>query len=121
MPYVSPLRGEPAAASCPVCATSFAPAANQRYCSKACRDTAWRRRHQAPPPAVAVPAATPRGAFTVYECSGCGTRSLGSQRCEDCGSFMRRVGIGGRCPHCDEAIALDELLGEEVTVIKSIR
>jgi len=27
---------------------------------------------------------------------------------------MRRIGIGGSCPHCDEAVAVAELLGEEV-------
>ena len=31
------------------------------------------------------------------------------QRCEDCGTFMRRVGIGGHCPACDEPVTIDEL------------
>jgi hypothetical protein len=114
MDHRTPSRGEPAAAICPVCEGAFIPATNQRYCTKACRDTAWRRRHQTPAPTIVVPPARPRRAFTIYECVACGTRSLGEQRCEDCGSFMARVGIGGRCPHCDEAVAVADLLGEEV-------
>lgn len=116
MPDVAPLRGEPAAASCPVCQQGFSPGSNQRYCSQTCRDAAWRRRHQQAHAAVAVPPARPRGALTVSECAECGTRSLGAQRCEDCGSFMRRVGIGGRCTSCDEVLTIDELVGEEATV-----
>ena len=27
---------------------------------------------------------------------------------------MRRVGIGGHCPHCDEPVAITDLLDEEV-------
>jgi len=54
-----------------------------------------------------------RRSSTVYECGDCGTRSLGEQRCE-CGRFMRRVGTGGHCPHCDEAVALSDLADEEV-------
>jgi len=30
-------------------------------------------------------------------------------------TFMRRVGPGGNCPHCDEPVAITDLLGEEVT------
>jgi hypothetical protein len=32
----------------------------------------------------------------------------------DCTTFMRKVGIGGSCPHCDEPVAVAELVGEEV-------
>jgi len=35
---------------------------------------------------------------------------LGDQRCDDCGTFMRAVGIGGLCPSCDEPHTIDELL-----------
>jgi len=27
---------------------------------------------------------------------------------------MRRIGLGGRCPHCDEAVAVADLLDQEV-------
>lgn len=26
--------------------------------------------------------------------------------------FCRRVGIGGLCPHCDEPVAISDLLGD---------
>jgi DNA polymerase II large subunit len=52
--------------------------------------------------------------MTVYECD-CGARAVGRQRCTECGTFMRRVGIGGACPHCDEPVAVVELVGPEVS------
>jgi hypothetical protein len=52
--------------------------------------------------------------MTVYECDGCGARDVGEQRCADCARFMRRLGIGGACPCCDEAITVAELTGLEV-------
>jgi predicted amidophosphoribosyltransferase len=61
-----------------------------------------------------VPRSKPRRPITVYECDSCGGRALGEQRCEECGAFMRRVGIGGCCPECDAPLAVSELLGEEV-------
>jgi hypothetical protein len=47
---------------------------------------------------------------TVYVCPSCETRFLGQQRCPDCGLFCRRVGPGGPCPHCEEPVALADLL-----------
>jgi len=47
---------------------------------------------------------------TVYECPEYETRLLGAQFCEDCRSFMRRLGPGGNCPCCDEPIAFEELV-----------
>jgi len=47
-----------------------------------------------------VPAARPRRPITIYECDLCGTRNLSEQRCNDCSTFMRRIGIGGCCPIC---------------------
>jgi hypothetical protein len=93
---------------------SFVPAPNKHYCGKPCRDTAWRRRHQVPVVPIVLPPNRPRRPFTVYECEACGTRSVGDQRCEDCGSFMRRIGLGGHCPHCDAAVAVADLLDGEV-------
>jgi hypothetical protein len=28
---------------------------------------------------------------------------------------MRRVGLGGPCPHCDGAVTINDLLGEAVS------
>ena len=100
--------------ACPVCQQRFKLIGRRRFCSDACRALAYRRRRDASRPTVVVPAARPRGPITVYECDGCGGRALGDQRCEQCGTFMRRVGIGGCCPSCDEPIALSELVDQEV-------
>jgi hypothetical protein len=99
---------------CPVCQRPFAPVGRRRFCSDACRKTAWRRRHQPPPTTVIVPSAQPRRPITVYACPDCDTRYLGEQRCNDCGVFCHRVGLGGTCPHCDEPIAVADLITTEV-------
>jgi len=44
----------------------------------------------------------------IYECPECGERQL-DRRCQDCNRFTRRVGIGGRCPHCDEPVTVADL------------
>lgn len=103
----SPSRNDGVTIACPRCGRVFAPAGRQRFCSAACRQAAWRRRHGPPPPAL--PARPPRSA-TVYECPTCGARFLGEQRCPDCQQFCRRVGPGGPCPHCDEPVAVTDLL-----------
>jgi hypothetical protein len=94
--------------SCQVCATSFHPKGRQRYCSDGCRHTAYRRRHQ-PPPAP-VPQARSRRDATIYECPDCDARFVGIQYCSDCHSFARRLGPGGACPCCDEAVLVADLL-----------
>ena len=90
------------------------PAPNQRYCLPACKAKAWRLRHQPEPAPIVVPPGRPRKPITVYECEACDTRSLGEQRCPDCNAFMRRVGLGGHCPHCDGEVAVTDLFDEEV-------
>ena len=97
---------------CPVCDQSFTPKGRQRYCTSACKATAYRRRHHNQPAPAVVPAAQPRRPITVYECATCGHRALGQQRCNDCHTFMTRIGHGGHCPSCDEPIAINELLNQ---------
>lgn len=53
-----------------------------------------------------------RPASTIYECSACGERRLGQQRCDDCNRFGRALGPGGPCPHCDEPVLLADLFPE---------
>jgi hypothetical protein len=60
-----------------------------------------------------VPNVQHRRTITVYECDGCGTRTLGEQYCAQCRTFMRRVGVGGYCPSCDEPVAVSDLLGQK--------
>lgn len=104
----------PVTMACPVCQGAFTVGGRRRFCSAACRAAAYRRRHAAARPLVVVPAAARRVPMTVYECDGCGARAIGEQRCTECHAFMRRVGIGGACPGCDEPIAVAELIGQEV-------
>ncbi len=99
---------------CPVCQRRFTPAGRRRFCSDACRKAAWRRRHQPPTAAIVVPPPRPRRPVTVYACPSCQARYLGEQRCQDCGVFCHRVGLGGACPSCDEPVAVADLLSEEV-------
>jgi len=110
----APLRNEDSndsAAACPACGQPFTPAGRRRWCSDACRQTAWRRRHPAPGPAGSGTAAPPAAAgnATIYQCPECDQRYLGQQRCDDCGTFCRRLGPGGACPHCDEPVAIKDL------------
>ena len=113
----SPSRDEPATGTCPVCHTDFTPNARQQYCSTPCRKTAFRRRHQHPlSTTIVVPTARPRRQITVYECSTCGERLHGEQRCHQCGVFTHRIGVGGSCPHCDQPVAITDLLDLEVTI-----
>ncbi|MDT4993118.1 MAG: hypothetical protein QOH97_3010, partial [Actinoplanes sp.] len=42
----------------PVCGTPFTPIRRQRYCTPACRQTAWRDRHHPPNPVAAAPPRT---------------------------------------------------------------
>jgi predicted RNA-binding Zn-ribbon protein involved in translation (DUF1610 family) len=115
-PPPNPSRDDPATMVCPTCQTHFTPTGRQRYCGTPCRKTAFRRRHQNPPITVAVPTAQPRRQNTIYECPNCGERLLGEQRCQQCATFTRRVGIGGPCPHCDGAVAVGDLLDTEMTI-----
>ncbi|HUY98629.1 MAG TPA: hypothetical protein VMW47_13620 [Verrucomicrobiae bacterium] len=95
---------------CPVCATPFTRVRRQRYCSTACRQTAWRRIHRPPLPVVAVPPRQRRRPITVYVCPDCEERYLGEQWCPDCQRPCRRIGFGGACPACDHPVALEDLL-----------
>ena len=58
-----------------------------------------------------MPKGDPRSG-TVYECPSCGVRYLGEQRCPDCRLFCRRIGPGGLCPHCDEPVAVADLIAD---------
>ncbi len=97
---------------CPVCWTPFTRVRRQRYCSDACRKTAWTRRHatNARHAELAVPQPIRRRDDTIYACGSCETRYHGQQWCHDCNQPCARVGLGGLCPHCDEPVALTDLL-----------
>jgi len=93
--------------SCGICGGPLPPGRTRRWCSEACRQAAWRIRSAAPRPVQ------PAKPDTIYECPECEARYLGVQRCEDCNLWCRRLGPGGYCPHCDELVALSDLLRPE--------
>ncbi|HEV8652154.1 MAG TPA: hypothetical protein VG276_22870 [Actinomycetes bacterium] len=105
-----PSRNGTVTAACGVCGGPLPPGRVRRWCSDACRQAAWRRRHTPSPTSPELPATRSRRTSTVYECPDCQTRLLGTQRCQDCGTFMRRLGPGGHCPCCDEPVTINELL-----------
>ena len=105
---MKPLRNHGETIRCAVCSTEFHPVGRQRFCDGACRQAAWRRRHAQPQPPV-LPTRAARLA-TVYVCTECDTRYLGEQRCPECQRFCKRVGPGGPCPHCDEPVAVADLI-----------
>jgi hypothetical protein len=109
----TPSRDDAATLSCPMCQRRFTPVGRGRYCCDYCRKKAWQRRHQPAPVPVVVPApGVPRRPITVYECASCGARALGEQRCEGCGVFMAKVGLGGLCPECGAPVAIPDLFDE---------
>ena len=103
----APSRNDGVTIACPCCAQPFVPVGRRRFCSAACRQTAWRRRHPLVLPPI--PDRSPRPT-TVYLCPTCETRFLSEQHCPDCNTFARRLGPGGPCPHCDEPVAVSDLL-----------
>ena len=102
----------------PTCLLCAAPrlSGRGRYCSAACRQRAFRLRHTALPNLEegllrnALRRRSTLTEHTVYECPACETRYLGEQRCPACNTFARRLGPGGPCPHCDEPVAVTDLL-----------
>lgn len=107
----SPSRNDGITIPCPCCTRNFTPSGRRRFCSDACRQAAWRRRHHPATPTVEMsPPPRPRRPGTVYSCPVCETRYLGQQHCPDCNTFCQRIGYGGTCPSCDEPVAHDELL-----------
>ena len=122
MKAFSPSGDDSATINCPMCQQPFTPFGRGRWCSDHCRKKAWRRQHQRPAAPLVLPdAGGPRRPITVYACDACGTRALGQQRCEDCGSFMHRVGIGGNCPSCDEPVAVCDLVDVELVPVDGTR
>lgn len=109
------LRDDAATTEGPLCRREFIASGRSRFCSDSCRKIAWRRRNQpGRAPLVVPPPGVARRLITVYECDGCGDRAVGDQYCEACSTFMRRVGVGGSCPHCDGAVAVTDLVAGAV-------
>ena len=111
--------GPAPARRCPAC-DAPRPSARARSCGDACKQRAYRLRHAgaAPPDDRALAADLKRrgalAAHTVYACPSCEARFVGERRCPDCNRFCRALGLGARCPDCDQPILLADLLGPEV-------
>ena len=98
-------------APCPACGKPVTRTGRRRWCSPACRQAGWRQRNPPPPAEPAPsPATRPAREHTIYQCGDCDQRYLGQQWCPDCNRPCRRVGPGGTCPHCDEPVALQDLI-----------
>ena len=91
---------------CEACGRAFPRRGRARFCSAACRQRAYRARQAATPP----PDTSSHQLQPLYECPGCSERLLGERRCPDCNLFCRKLGPGALCPHCDQPLALAELL-----------
>jgi hypothetical protein len=102
---------------CLVCGTVFEGRGRALYHSRACQQIAYRLRHQQdrePLLAAWTRELRERGTLveqTVYECVRCQERYLGERRCSACSLMCRKLGLGGRCLHCDEPMLVTELLG----------
>ena len=103
---VTGVRNETATTVCGQSGAGFTAVGRRRWCSDACRQAAWRRRRAAPRPTQ------PAKIDTVYECPQCQTRYLGTQRCDDCNTWCRRLGPGANCPHCDDLVAVSDLVAD---------
>jgi len=112
----TPLRNDSPPAdqqrACGACGCGFPARGRKAYCSDACRQRGFRLRRR---PADELPLGfarrLPKTAI-VYQCPECDARLLGQQRCEECGVFGRRLGPGGPCPHCNEVVAISDLLAD---------
>ncbi len=100
--------------SCPICGAGFTRSRRQRYCTPACRQAAWRAHTHTPAVTSTAVAPRHRREVTVYACAECDQRYLAQQWYPDCQRPCRRVDIGGLCPHCDEPVAIIDLLDQHV-------
>lgn len=102
------------AACCAACSGPLPIGRARRYCSQACRQEGYRRRHQPARTPVSLPARRSRLDGTIYQCSDCDQRYLSEQWCPDCNRPCQRLGAGGTCPCCEEIILLTDILEQEV-------
>ena len=108
---MTPPRNGTVTATCGACEAPLATTGRARlWCSDACRQAAWRRRHAPPSPQPALPPTRPARHTTIYQCPVCDIRQVGVQQCEECATFMHRLGPGGLTPCYQEPLTIDELL-----------
>src|SRR5215204_7783704 len=109
--------------ACVVCGAALS-TPQQRYCKRACQQRAYRLRQRRPAQlnVVILRAELKRrrqlAEHTVYKCPVCQTRLLEDQRCAECNTFARVVGLGGNCPECDAVVLLADLLGDGMIALR---
>ena len=101
------VRNDTATTVCGQCGADFTASDAAGGAPTPAAKSAWRRRRAAPPPPT-----QPAKIDTVYECPQCQTRYLGTQRCDDCNTWCRRLGPGANCPHCDDLVAVSDLVAD---------
>lgn len=106
----TPWRDADVTATCLACGGPRPTGHGRAYCSDACRQAGYRRRHAPEVPERVLPRPVSRTATGVYECPGCGERLAGRRRCDDCNLYARRLGTGGACHACGEILTIEELV-----------
>jgi hypothetical protein len=79
------------APGCPACGQPLPAGRSRRFCSAACRQAAYRRRHQRVAPVAVLPPRRSRLQGTLYQCPECDTRYLAEQWCPDCSRPCQRL------------------------------
>ena len=97
------------APGCAACGAPLPAGRSRRFCSPACRQAAFRRRHQSAAAQNPLQPRRSRLEGTIYQCPECETRYLSEQWCPDCSRPCQRLGVGGICPCCEEVITVEEL------------
>jgi hypothetical protein len=111
------VAGSASSRRCLACGKLFEGRGRALYHSRACQQVAYRlRRQQGRESLLAARAGELRERQalveqTIYECVSCQERYLGERRCPSCNLMCRKLGLGGRCLHCDEPMLVTELLG----------
>ena len=102
------------APGCPACGAPLPTGRARRFCSPACRQAAYRRRHQSATHQAVLPPRRSRLEGTIYQCPACDARYLAEQWCPDCSRPCKRLGAGGTCPNCEEMITVEEVIPDAV-------
>jgi len=97
------------APGCAACGGPLSAGRSRRFCSSACRQAAFRRRHQSAAARNPLQPRRSRLEGTIYQCPECETRYLSEQWCPDCSRPCQRLGAGGICPCCEEVITVEKL------------
>ncbi len=99
----------PGSRRCIVCNLQISTPRGRHYCSSACRNKAWRRRRDQRLFRSDTNVPGQPSWLAIYVCPNCKRRLVGAHRCPDCNIFGSRLGLGGRCPHCQEPVLLTDL------------